>query len=859
VKAVRWLILLWPGIISAQWSFDFEENFPNRWEQFPESRWEISSESPLNGLFSLHHSYDNPSSGEDMAYVNLNYPVLDSALIFSFRIKHAYNPSSGNNWQVYFLSQQGNQLINAFVFGVNFKGSDDMIKLWQVVEGETSEIVNTEIDYEEYIGRSNAPQFVIRREPSGLWKVSGDIEGQGGALILVGEGEELIRSEGKFLGLRYCYSSAQDRKLWLDDVLANGIFYEDNEPPKLDSIIMAGLNSLQLCFSENIVVESNSYFQWNGLSAHSVSISSNKIQLFFSEKFPNREEQHLVISGISDIEGNRMNDTLYPFMQNLVEYGEIVMNEIMSDPDPEVYLPACEYIELYNRSDFMLEISGWTMKVNSKSYTIGSGIISPGEYLLLTSENLDCSFDGISRSKVFSSSTSLSNSGAELKLFDQYHRLIHSAAYREMSFYSQMKGDGGWSLERIDPDRSCGGPGNWSVSLDDSGGTPGIKNSVYFTSKDLTIPELKYVGIADTNTIVIHFSESIFLAEETDSHFSTINLGNAIPIFHTSPLVSDRIELHLQEVMNDETNYLINIGEVSDCEGNIMQESIVKFALPDFPKPNAILINELMYDAFVGQQEYLELYNHSDRFMDLKDLKYGVRSVGNSMGSFSWISEDSHLLPPWDYVVLTKNDLALREDWGLDYSVDVVELSSWKTMPNGAGSIILLNRSDIAMESVAYNDSMHHKLLMDPSGVSLERMSGGTGISHWTSAAASSNYGTPGTHNSQWISESSEQLKTVVNPRVFTPDIDGYEDVAEIILTGTSPGSVISIYVTDLNGKEVIKLIENGISGSDDRYFWDGHDMNHMLVLPGIYVIHIRIAGTMGEKVDRHCCAVAYR
>ncbi len=468
MKAVTWLILMCPGILSAQWSFDFEENLPYQWEQYPESRWEISSESPLNGFYSLHHSYDNPGTGEDLAFVNLDYPGLDSTLDFSFRIKHAYNPSSGNNWQVYFLSQQSNHLINAFVFGVNYKGSDDLIKLWQVVDGEAAEIVTTEIDYEEHIGRSNTPQFVIQREPSGLWKVSVDIEGQGAPLVHIGEGEELGKSNGKYLGLRYCYSSAQDRKLWLDDVLAEGIFYEDNDPPKLDSIIMAGLNSVHLCFSENIVVDSISYFQWNNTSAHSVGISSKRIQLFFPEKFPNREIQNLRISGVMDLDGNRMNDTLCPFMQNVVEFGELVFNEIMSDPYPEVYLPACEYIELYNLGDYMLDISGWTMMVNSKSYPISSGIIPPEEYLLLTSEIDDYSFEGISKSQVFTSSSSLSNSGAELKLLDQYQRLIHSAEYREMSFYDQMKSDGGWSLERIDPDRSCGGSGNWSVSLDET-------------------------------------------------------------------------------------------------------------------------------------------------------------------------------------------------------------------------------------------------------------------------------------------------------------------------------------------------------------------------------------------------------
>ena len=125
---------MWPGIISAQWSFDFEKTPLDYWGQSPDSRWEISSESPLNGLFSLHHAYDNPGSGVDLAYVNLNYPSLDSSLLFSFRIKHTYNPSSGNNWQVYFLSQQADQLDNAFVIGVNYKGSDDHIKLWQVVD-----------------------------------------------------------------------------------------------------------------------------------------------------------------------------------------------------------------------------------------------------------------------------------------------------------------------------------------------------------------------------------------------------------------------------------------------------------------------------------------------------------------------------------------------------------------------------------------------------------------------------------------------------------------------------------------------------------------------------------------------------
>ncbi len=147
---------MFPRILCAQNYYDFEDGEMSEWEQSPPNRWESSAELPLNGLYSLHHVFDNPEAGEDWVYVNLDYPQLDSSLSFSFQIRHSYHPSSGNNWQIGVLNSAPDQMLDGFVFGVNFTASDDLIRLWQVIVGETFVVVETEVNYEKQIGRSGS-------------------------------------------------------------------------------------------------------------------------------------------------------------------------------------------------------------------------------------------------------------------------------------------------------------------------------------------------------------------------------------------------------------------------------------------------------------------------------------------------------------------------------------------------------------------------------------------------------------------------------------------------------------------------------------------------------------------------------
>ncbi|MCF8352035.1 MAG: hypothetical protein K9H15_12765, partial [Bacteroidales bacterium] len=141
MKPIVFLFLLLCMPVSGQLSVDFEDGTMAGWLQVPAGRWEVSGDRPLEGDSSLHHAFDNPVGGVDYIGRDLNYPDTTETLGISFEIRHGYSPSSGNNWQLFFLASKysglkaGDPGSSGMIMGVNFTGSDDRVKLWQIIRG----------------------------------------------------------------------------------------------------------------------------------------------------------------------------------------------------------------------------------------------------------------------------------------------------------------------------------------------------------------------------------------------------------------------------------------------------------------------------------------------------------------------------------------------------------------------------------------------------------------------------------------------------------------------------------------------------------------------------------------------------
>ncbi|MFO8239589.1 MAG: hypothetical protein R6T90_01160, partial [Dissulfuribacterales bacterium] len=70
----------------------------------------------------------------------------DTVMLWRFKIRHTYNPSSSNNWSYFLLSDsppdemKPGGTVSGYALGVNLSGYDDTLSLWKVVKGDVSEL-----------------------------------------------------------------------------------------------------------------------------------------------------------------------------------------------------------------------------------------------------------------------------------------------------------------------------------------------------------------------------------------------------------------------------------------------------------------------------------------------------------------------------------------------------------------------------------------------------------------------------------------------------------------------------------------------------------------------------------------------
>ncbi|MFO7668082.1 MAG: hypothetical protein R6W31_00340, partial [Bacteroidales bacterium] len=125
----------------------------------------------------------------------------------------------------------------------------------------------------------------------------------------------------------------------------------------------------------------------------------------------------------------------------------------------------------------------------------------------------------------------------------------------------------------------------------------------------------------------------------------------------------------------------------------------------------------------------------------------------------------------------------------------------------------------------------------------LERMDpkrNGDDPGNWHSAASIEGYATPGRLNSQTIPESDQGSELGLEPRVFSPDNDGYNDLLVISPGIEAAGSVTRLWITQPDGTPVRMLANNSISGTSSQYIWDGRKDNGQMAAEGFYVVHFR-------------------
>ena len=144
--------------------------------------------------------------------------------------------------------------------------------------------------------------------------------------------------------------------------------------------------------------------------------------------------------------------------------GDVLINEVMADPRGLTKLPATEYVELYNTTDHMISLKGWSFIYDGTVIRLPDVPLAANRYAVLYRKGKSLPLGKKVLGLGFSNfPLNMSDEGKQLTLKDSSGTVIHS--------YTYPKAKAGRSIERSEGDK-------WHLSFDPRGGTPGEENSV---------------------------------------------------------------------------------------------------------------------------------------------------------------------------------------------------------------------------------------------------------------------------------------------------------------------------------------------------------------------------------------------
>ncbi|MEN8192344.1 MAG: lamin tail domain-containing protein [Bacteroidota bacterium] len=424
-------------------------------------------------------------------------------------------------------------------------------------------------------------------------------------------------------------------------------------------------------------------------------------------------------------------------------FNEIVISEIMYAPlDNEP-----EWIEIYNTTNSEINLKNWraTDKVSSTVIYDSAYFIQPHEFIVLSDDESIHDYYDISSKVININLPSLNNSGDNLKLLDSLKREIDSVNYA-----NTWGGQDGFSLEKIDLTNSGNDSTNWGSSVNQFGGTPGKENSITPKELDLAIShfnvEEKLVVVGESIQLNVHvknigtsnsgdYSVQIFHDSNRDS---TTQENELLFIYNESNLLSNDstiVSHEFSEFMPGENYFIAKIIYNSDMN-NDNNISYLKFnAVEINEQRNDIVINEIMYAPNKPEPEWIELFNRSNKTIDLKN--HQIADANDTVQ----VMKNEQILFPNQYFVIA------RDSTLFDIYSDTINcvISSFPTLNNSGDRIIILDSLDRVIDSLEFNPDWGGM-----NGVSLERINSevsSVDSSNWNNSKLDSG-GTPGMPNS---------------------------------------------------------------------------------------------------------------
>lgn len=516
---------------------------------------------------------------------------------------------------------------------------------------------------------------------------------------------------------------------------------------------------------------------------------------------------------------------------------EIHVSEVMANPQGSEY--ENEFVELYNASPRVMQIKGWVFSdgkgIDTLVHVSGPERIPPGGFALI----LDPSYAIISGiysgiipegTPLYSISTDatfgsagLSNTGEEVLIWNPDSTISSGMAWSQTT-------ENGFSWERVSQD-VADDEARWEESRVVNG-TPGYQNSVTRVAHDLGIGFLSAVSHPEANQIRVACKIHNWGSQSLASAQLRLRL-----LQHEDLLATNTLDIPLIETGDSlllETSFSISrcgwlniVAEIDSDADTVRSNNSGQLYQYRGCLESPLIVNEIMPLPATGEPEWVELYNRSNRTINLQ-----FWSMSDDNTEKHRLTDSVRYLLSHEYVLLSKSDYIP----GSPIESKILEVATFPSLNNQFDAVFIYDPNGNGQDSIRYDASSG----LVP-GRSYERLSAqGAGAENWR-VCVHERGSTPGAVNSLDIAGMKSMMGVKLTPNPFTPNGDGREDIMLIQYELPVPQALMSISIFDLGGHLIAQPASLISAAHKGTVSWDGHATYGGIAITGLYICKLAV------------------
>lgn len=513
----------------------------------------------------------------------------------------------------------------------------------------------------------------------------------------------------------------------------------------------------------------------------------------------------------------------------------VVVSEVLAnEPGSQTTL---EWVELYNSGQSGVNLALCQLTVAGSSVPL-TGTIGPGAYLIVCRRLFGTTgtpgFESVwgNDSGVWGDTitenypTPVEASFALANSLDTV-MLILAGLDTSMLSWSEA-GKDGRSWERVQPTLN-----DVRQSVNYSGSTPGFVNSVTPLPNDLSIDSItvKHVGSgAEINLTITNMG----INSGVDRRLLICAMNPAMPDSLGEILDSLILPTLYGGYSTDIVRWITLTGVYQYLMVTLDTDDRVRNNRRAFVAPGAdfppLILTEIMPNPQPPlATEWIELYCplRGPFYFQLWQFADGTDTA--------LLSTDPFGLDAGYYAVLAEDSMAFRQFYP-DFQGMLIQPPRWLTLNNAGDVVQLIDQFGILADSFSYGSSYDGNYTWARTPVD--------GQGEWGRSVASG--GSPGRVNDVVIEPHDQRLSLVIEPRVFSPDGDGYQDVTEITLEAPQAANY-TLKIYDREGRPVRTLADNA-ELVRRSYEWDGLSDSGRRLPIGIYICYLEASGVQSLK-----------